>query len=349
MNQTTKQQYTSTIIYSLTTNMMKKLFFIAAVAGVALASCTKNEPAPSVDAQQEITFMTAPLTKANEFSTSNVFESWAFYTPTDWATDHSTTAVAYGNLADKLIKWDTTKNKWWNVDGEVFYWPKAGKLTFFSYSLNSTNTDDGVKCSTDKGIYVEDYNVNTKKDVDFLVADIATDKTANESYASLNGVPTLFRHKLSNVVFTIQTTDDYTATKAFALQSITLKNIAVEADYQQLGTEGWSNYGADAASTTFSSAVTTFTKAVATPTAEQSLYMPQTFDADAVVEIVYKVTSGSAVETVTVDKKLSDLFATGWEMGKKYTCAIKVSLNEILWAPAVEDWTAVTGGDFAIN
>lgn len=332
---------------------MKKLFFMAVMAGVALAGCTKNEPAPSVDAQQEITFMTAPLTKADPdvFSTANVFESWAFYTPTDWATDQST-AVAYGNLSDKLIKWDGTNNKWWNnvgVGAEVFYWPKAGKLTFFSYSLNSANTNDAVKCSTEKGIYVEDYNVNTNKNVDFLVADIAKDKTANESFASLNGVPTLFKHKLSYVVFTIQTTADYTATKSFKLKSITLKNLAVEADYRQLGTEGWSNYGTDAASTPFSSTETTFTNAVATPHADQSLYMPQIFDADAKVEVVYTVTSGSAVENVTVEKKLSELFTSGWAMGTKYTCAIKVSLNEILWAPAVEKWSPATGADFEIN
>lgn len=331
---------------------MKKLFFMAVMAGVALAGCTKNEPAPSVDAQQEITFMTAPLTKAADaFSTANVFESWAFYTPTNWATDQST-AVAYGNLSDKLIKWDGTNNKWWNnvgVGAEVFYWPKAGKLTFFSYSLNSANTNDAVKCSTEKGIYVEDYNVNTNKNVDFLVADIAKDKTANESFASLNGVPTLFKHKLSNVVFTIETTADYTATKLFKLKSITLKNLAVEADYRQLGTEGWSNYGADAASTPFSSTETTFTKAVATPVADQSLYMPQTFDADAKVEVVYTVTSGSAVENVTQEKKLIELFPSGWAMGTKYTCAIKVSLNEILWAPAVEQWSPATGADFEIN
>ena len=331
---------------------MKKLFFMAVMAGVALAGCTKNEPAPSVDAQQEITFMTAPLTKAADaFSTANVFESWAFYTPTNWATDQST-AVAYGNLSDKLIKWDGTNNKWWNnvgVGAEVFYWPKAGKLTFFSYSLNSANTNDAVKCSTEKGIYVEDYNVNTNKNVDFLVADIAKDKTANESFASLNGVPTLFKHKLSNVVFTIETTADYTATKLFKLKSITLKNLAVEADYRQLGTEGWSNYGADAASTPFSSTETTVTKAVATPVADQSLYMPQTFDADAKVEVVYTVTSGSAVENVTQEKKLIELFPSGWAMGTKYTCAIKVSLNEILWAPAVEQWSPATGADFEIN
>ena len=331
---------------------MKKLFFMAVMAGVALAGCTKNEPAPSVDAQQEITFMTAPLTKAADaFSTANVFESWAFYTPTNWATDQST-AVAYGNLSDKLIKWDGTNNKWWNnvgVGAEVFYWPKAGKLTFFSYSLNSANTNDAVKCSTEKGIYVEDYNVNTNKNVDFLVADIAKDKTANESFASLNGVPTLFKHKLSNVVFTIETTADYTATKLFKLKSITLKNLAVEADYRQLGTEGWSNYGTDAASTTFSSTATPFTNAVATPVAAQSLYMPQTFDADAKVEVVYTVTSGSAVENVTQEKKLIELFPSGWAMGTKYTCAIKVSLNEILWAPAVEQWSPATGADFEIN
>ena len=39
-----------------------------------------------------------------------------------------------------------------------------------------------------------------------------------------------------------------------------------------------------------------------------------------------------------VEKKLSDLFGASWMMGHRYTCAITVSLDEILWDPAVETW-----------
>ena len=45
-----------------------------------------------------------------------------------------------------------------------------------------------------------------------------------------------------------------------------------------------------------------------------------------------------AVENVVVEKKLSELFGASWKMGTRYTCAITVSLDEILWDPAVEPW-----------
>lgn len=328
---------------------MKKLFFIAALASLTLVSCVKDEPAASVDAQHEISFMAAPITKATgPFQTTNVFESWAFYTPTDWATNKAT-AVVYGNLGDVLIEYDdddTSANyqDWWNVTGgEHFYWPKAGKLTFFSYSLNSHLTDDDVKCNTEKGIYVEDYNVNTKKDVDFLVADMAEDLNSGE-------VPTLFRHKLSNVAFTIETTANYTATKTFKLKSITLNKLAAEADYRQLGTEGWSGYGTDVAATTFyNTPDLTFDHTGVTPDPVQYLYMPQEWDGDETVTIVYTVTSGGATENVSITKDLDEIFTDGWEMGKKYTCAIKIGLQEILWTPSVEEWAPGTAADFEIN
>lgn len=46
-------------------------------------------------------------------------------------------------------------------------------------------------------------------------------------------------------------------------------------------------------------------------------------------------------EPVTETIKLSEL--TGdWGIGKKYIINITFSLDEILWDPAVEDWTGVT-------
>ena len=51
-----------------------------------------------------------------------------------------------------------------------------------------------------------------------------------------------------------------------------------------------------------------------------------------------KVESKYAVENVVVEKKLSELFGASWKMGTRYTCAITVSLDEILWDPAVEPW-----------
>ena len=65
---------------------MKKLFFVVALLAV-VASCTKNEVIPQNDGNKEITYHTAPLTKAHSsFETSNKFYSYAYLlTSGNWA------------------------------------------------------------------------------------------------------------------------------------------------------------------------------------------------------------------------------------------------------------------------
>ena len=62
-------------------------------------------------------------------------------------------------------------------------------------------------------------------------------------------------------------------------------------------------------------------------------------------DIVTTYTGTPVTETVTVSKKLSEIFTTpaSWEAGKKYTLTITLSMNEILWDPAVADWASGTG------
>ena len=97
---------------------------------------------------------------------------------------------------------------------------------------------------------------------------------------------------------------------------------------------------------TYCNTETTFAKDVVIPAAIQSYYIPQTFTDDVKVVLKYKIITDNgesdpskhAVETVTVEQKLSELFGASWMMGHRYTCAITVSLDEILWDPAVEIW-----------
>ena len=323
---------------------MKKFFFIAAMVSAALISCTKNEPAPSMEAQQEITFMTAPLTKAHtEFNAANRFRTWAFHDQANWASSSTTAQLYLGGDSGLEIK---KVGDVWKNETQSYYWPKTGQLTFYSYSLNTTGTflTDATVACTNAGITVTGYDIVENLDVDFMVADQAANQTANVNTYFTPGVPTLFRHKLSNVIFVMETGADY-AGKTFKLQSITLNNVAKVANYAQNpgGTEAWGH-----TSTTnilFTDDATPFAKAGHTPAAKQSYYIPQTFTDDQTATLVYEVItdngSGTATETVTVNEKLSTIFGTGWEIGKKYTCTVTITLNEILWDPAVEEWTPV--------
>ena len=67
---------------------MKKLFFIAAIAGAALVSCTKNELAPSATEQHELIFanpVTSTLTKVVDLATGTQYPTTApFYVFADY-------------------------------------------------------------------------------------------------------------------------------------------------------------------------------------------------------------------------------------------------------------------------
>lgn len=320
---------------------MKKFTLIALAACVALAACTKNEVKP-VSTDHEITFNTVGTKAAAAYGTSNTFRTWAYLHSNPYATGIANQLYLGG---DEGLVISYVGDEWKNADNK-YYWPKnGGKLSFYSYGLNtpsnSLNTGT-ISCSFENGIQVIGYDIEANSNVDFLVADVAKDQTSNENTYGHSGVPTLFRHRLSNVAFTIKAAEAY-ANKTFTLKSITLKGVTKTADYIQapFATEAWN--GHTTTDIAFCNADVPFSNSEVTPTAIQSFYIPQTLLADQKVVIVYEIktdngTATPAVETVPVEKKLNELFPNSWEMGKKYSCAITVSLDEILWDPAVEPW-----------
>ena len=332
---------------------MKKVLLFALAAGVALAACTKNEVKP-VDVDQEITFKTISTKATEVYSTSNIFKTWAYMHTADYAA--SIDKQLYLGGTDGLeISYVPASSQWKNATS-TYYWPKNGdKLTFFSYATNSNTCSLAgatVKCDFENGIIVEGFATDSNLDVDFLVADVAKNMTANADPVTYHyvGVPTLFRHKLSNVIFTINSKENYDK-KTFKLQSIDLVNVIATANYIQNPLnptyEGWN--GLTLHDVTFCDTETVFSKDVVIPTANQSYYIPQTFDNSTKVILKYTITTNNgesdpskyAVENVVVEKKLSELFGASWKMGTRYTCAITVSLDEILWDPAVQPWVEV--------
>ncbi len=368
---------------------MKKLFYFAAAA-VALAACAKNEVIPVNSGEnQEITFNVAPKTKAtttNKFADNLKFKSYAYYLPGTETWDKHTTAPALyidgAEISYQPKIAGSTDKVWKAVD--TYYWPKNGSLTFFAWtSLKETNANNAtpsyttsyvtdVKCSVADGIKVTDYDVTTNKNknVDFLVADIVKDQTSNSAKKYWNdGVTTIFKHKLSYVIFKVNTLKDYsTDGKKFTLNYIKFNKIEHKGTYKQLPTEGWNIESSDKTVQTYIGTDKEFgyvdpaSEIPALTTDEtQNYYLPQTFGTSEELEIKYTITTttttgtGTAAQTSddVVIKKIvlnpasvggvtpSSLF-TEWKMGKKYTVTLTFSLDEIFWDPAVEDWTTGT-------
>lgn len=338
---------------------MKKYFFILAAAA-ALAACAKNEVTPVLSQENtEIAYNVAPKTKAGlaanqeNFAKGNVFASWAFYLPKDqtWAAN-SATSKPY--IVNSKI---SHKDGIWKDQTKSYYWPKdGGSLTFLAYSLNKgdlnlAGTDSHFNCTNTHGINGA-IDLAANKNTDFLVADIAADKTANENQYVFNGVPTLFKHKLSRVACTVKKAADY-ADKKFELEEINFLNVATYGSYGQLPTEKFTA-GTATNDQVYTKAVQEITTTAAAVAAEDVvIYMPQTFaDATAKIQVKYTVTTtvgtGTVVENCVKEFSIKDKFAE-WAMGKKYTFNITFALDEITWDPAVEKWEDATAADVTIQ
>lgn len=339
---------------------MKKYFFILA-ATAALAACAKNEVTPVLSNENtEIAYNVAPKTKAldtthqENFSTDNVFASWAFYLPKDqtWAAN-SATSQPY--IVNSKI---SHKNGTWKDQTKSYYWPKdGGSLTFLAYSLNKGDLNlagEHSEFTCDKAAGVQGHiELMDNKNTDFLVAEIAADKTANENAYVFNGVPTLFKHKLSRVACTVKKAANY-ADKKFELKEINFLNVATYGTYAQLPTDGF-NAGTVKHDQIYTNAVQEITTtAAAVGTEDVVIYMPQTFaDATAKIQVKYTVTttvggSTPVVENCVKEISIKDKFSE-WAMGKKYIFNLTFALDEITWDPAVEKWEDATAADVTIQ
>ena len=341
---------------------MKKLFFVVALLAV-VASCTKNEVIPQNDGNKEITYLTAPLTKAT-FETSNRFYSYAYLLKSgkNWETDAGDSSP----YIDEAEIWYQTSV--WKA-AQSYYWPKdaGSSLTFFAWS-NGTATLNPARgeCSKTTGVRFPDYNITTveNKNKDMMVAKIAADQKANTNPGKYEteGVPTLFYHVLSSLEIKAKVAASYDDV-TFKVKNITLKANSVEGSYTQgvdaskLPTAGtWTQASpvVKADLQVYNNAGFTLDATVKDLEAtvdDYRILLPHAFAETELMQITYDIvteyTGSEVIETVTVSKKLSEIFTdttpASWEAGKKYTLTITLSMNEILWDPAVENWTAGTG------
>lgn len=352
---------------------MKKLFYFAAAA-VALAACAKNEVIPVNSGEnQEITFNVAPKTKADpqtqDFSTDNVFASWAYYLPKGTETNTNNWADAWAVRKDAKAYISNSEIK--HVDGvwkngtTSYYWPKGGQLTFFAYSLNRKNLNltigntAPIECHNDEGAYGINATIDLTENVnlDLLVAEIAVDKTKNGALLGIDGVPTLFKHKFSRIQFAVKKNPNC-GNATITLNSIKFKKVAYYGHYCQYNKDGDTyvkDYCKESGSARKTIEYTTTDFEVQSsdrfvPVDETKeinyIYFPQDFkgvtgEDIATVEVKYTVEYSDKIsENHTKTLTVKEIF-DNWEVGKKYTFNLIFSLNEITWAPAVQDWEDV--------
>lgn len=245
---------------------MKKSILLAAAAIAALAGCSKVEVKSVDEAPARISWnavvgkhSTKAPVEGTTFSTGLSFKTFAFYNAngTTWPVDASlyidNQEVNYYAAAVAPF----VANSWHSET--VNYWPRQGSLTFFSYSFaNKPVSFAGtLTCTAAEGLKLEGYDVNAteNKNSDFMVADIQAGQKQNTTNAAgaEKGVPTIFRHALTQIVgFNVKTKDNYkgaalaAGSKVIEVKSIKIVNADSKGDYTMTNdavtrTESWGN------------------------------------------------------------------------------------------------------------
>lgn len=197
---------------------MKKVLTAAilAVTTCAFIGCTKNEVKSISDNPQAVRFLplngkhsTKGMADGTTYPADLPFGTLAYYLPSEKNWDaNMADATLYIPISKVENKTQAASGSVWEVDGKEYYWPKSGGLTFFAYSPFSYQEAGGSDLvieglSGNDGIQIVNYDVDAHQDTDFMVADIAKNKTANEANPGSSlytGVPVVFRHKLSQIV-----------------------------------------------------------------------------------------------------------------------------------------------------
>ena len=231
---------------------MKKIVIIALPALALIASCSKTEVTPVQSDPQQISFFTLvnrqgtkadAIISGTAYPTDETFGTFAYFNakgttfPTDAELYIPNSEVTNSTKAKTGTVWTTNP---------AYYWPKQGTLAFYSYSpwdelylTTKCDTTNGITIGTD----TTPWDVSAHQTVDVMVADLisgqnkniepdATGATEVVNPSTYTGVPTIFRHKLAQIVkFTFKTDKDYlgTGTKAgdkkFYINSIAINNI----------------------------------------------------------------------------------------------------------------------------
>ena len=356
---------------------MKKSLLFAALAVVAMASCTKNElKVPSTGSDAVISFqpVVANATKATYLTTDNMDEKCTEFGVFAWYGEP--TLVAGGSatayMDNVTVTYDSSKDDTTNGIGawkpaQNYYWPKNGTLSFDAYapaSAHATTPGLGtgkVKSIANKGLKIENYTVAelaNQYDLLYSTRTLNKSKSTDGTNNTYDGVDIAFKHALSAIEVTAKTDKDYSG--AIKLTKITILNAQNKGEFNQNmndavteGTPAWSNNDTEVDYELFSGdqalSMTPLTS-LTTPAISNAILLPQSF-AHATntvsIKVDYSIKHGSSYLPQTQTFALSATTVssapqTGWEMGKRYTYNFIFSLEDIYFAPSVTDWTEVT-------
>ena len=380
---------------------MKKSLICAALAVVAMASCTKNElKVPSTGSDAVISFqpVVANATKADYITNSSIsndrtsfsFAVFAWYPDGGEMLTSTTSGTRYMDNVTVTYKTfiddsDEGSGTW--APTTTYYWPKNGKLSFDAYapaSAHAASTPGAGKgtftSDIKKGLQIADYTVaDLGSQYDLLYSTRALNKNTSvgETNATYDGVDIAFNHALAAIEVKAKTAADY-GTDVIKLNKVTILYACNKGNFSQgmsnaitEGTPVWTNqknevnyvlYDAGAELSNGANLSTTPLTSETTPAISNAILLPQSFahasnTVSIKVDYSIKGTNGYLAQTQTFKLNTTSGSEPGgtysplsaWEIGKKYTYTLVFTLEDIHFAPSVENWTDVTVGQIDVK
>ncbi len=251
---------------------------------------------------------------------------------------------------------------YWSTAAE-YYWPSGSYLTFISWSPADLSVTPAV--SRTGNISLTGFNVENEQK-DFMIADIRTNEKINYpagiagNNTPYNGVPTVFRHKLSCVKFEVRKDNADADLRIFGLK---LTNYHASGSYTMTLTDDtWdevkASWGTDEAWTTNGSPITSsiyeneyglaLSTAETTVNGKGKLLIPQTLmmdnDDDSKATCIEVTFGKNAAEAVTRLVNLPKNSSTAWETGKMITYTLTLSeIKNIEFTAGTADWINDSG------
>lgn len=358
---------------------MKKFFLLAAMVGVALTGCMKNEvyvPKSDTPISFEVANYVAQTRASGEFSTTETFgvNAWS----RDAAASSSVQMMTNEVVSHSGDKWTTAT---------PYYWPINGTVDFIAYYPTSVVPEIVYDYNGADTYTYEDYEVKTVADgVDLMYADKAIRFSANNAAADngtelgydgaygFDGVPTLFRHALAKVNFKVKNGKSTDGVYSYDIKvnsitlsvynqgSVTLTNngttTAASRGTWTLPTDNvWTlTAGSSKVELTWTDSSITLSDDTAVDYATRTQYvLPQTLTTgDQKIKVNYTVTQYQTISGTKIEiseqtyEPIVDLRSDAlprWEMNKNITYTISLSSigTQILFAPAVEEWEPASG------
>ena len=324
-----------------------------------LVGCTKVVPDDSFEQKSRIGFNTAMTKAAVVYPIKSKFISTAYTIASTGSWDNASDREGAAMLInEEEVSYNVTE-KYWSTT-TPHYW-EAKKYTFFSYSPSSLKGKVGV---SKDGVAISNWDVEADA-TEILVADIAKDKTKNESFSGYSGVPTNFRQKLSKLSFKMGKSPDAEEGKKVTLLGIKVSDICTRGNYSKGGytdnawtvVEASRKTGATGTSVfnVFSGSQELSNKTYFNPASKliipQSLLQSGSYHPTLIVEYKIQVGEG-AVETKTAECHFDiNLRQESWVMGMEYTYTIHIGVGQypIEFDATVDDWSAKNNGEVNIG